>query len=112
MKDATIGFLAGVIIAIGLTASSASSMRDEALADAAASGYLVHEQKAYRVTRVEGEAANDGCSPPTPTADGGFFPGDCPSPYVEVGDMLVPKGHPCLDNGEWGKECLAQEEWR
>lgn len=33
MKDAIIGFLAGVIIAIGLTASSASSMRDEALAE-------------------------------------------------------------------------------
>lgn len=110
MKDATIGFLAGAIIAIGLTASSASSMRDEALADAAASGYLVHEQKAYRVVPVE-KAQDDGCEPPV-TIDGTTWPGNCPSPYVEVGDMMVPKGHPCLDNGEWGKECLAQEAWR
>ncbi|WNL63567.1 hypothetical protein ST4_009 [Aeromonas phage ST4] len=80
MKDAIIGFLAGVIIAIGLTASSASSMRDEALADAAASGYLVHEQKAYRVTRVEVSAsADEDCIESTEpvTIDGLTFPGTC-----------------------------------
>lgn len=80
MKDATIGFLAGVIITVGLTASTVSSMRDEAMADAAASGYLVHEQKAYRVTRVEVSASpEDECIESTEpvTIDGQTFPGTC-----------------------------------
>lgn len=55
MKDAIAGFLAGVIVAIGLMASSASSMKNEALTSAAASGYLVHDDKAYRVIPVAEE---------------------------------------------------------
>ena len=86
MKDATIGFLAGVIIAIGLTASSASSMRDDALADAAASGYLVHEQKAYRVVLVEKAPEEEN---------------ELPIVYLE-----------CTDNGEWGVTCPSKEVMR
>lgn len=86
MKDATIGFLAGVIMSLGLMASSASSMRDEAMSDAAASGYLVHEQKAYRVVLVE-KAPEEEC--------------ELPIVYLE-----------CTDNGEWGVTCPSEEVMR
>jgi hypothetical protein len=84
MKDFWLGFMVGAF-AIGLVASKATDkVRSETLADAAGSGYMVRDGKAYRVMPVADEAAeylpNDVPCKCTPgkVIDGVEWPGDCP----------------------------------
>ena len=56
-------------------------LRSKALREAVNSGYLVHEEKAYRVTLVETSPKPTDCSEPT-TVNGEVYPGSCPETFT------------------------------
>lgn len=81
MSNAIIGFLIGLIVMAILEACGQSSLRDKALSSAVNSGYLVHKEKAYRVTLVEPAPKPTDCSEPT-TVNGEVYPGSCPETFT------------------------------
>lgn len=59
MKDATIGFLVGVIMTVGLMASTITKVEQRDKTAATTSGYLVHDGKAYTVQPTTPATAKD-----------------------------------------------------
>lgn len=79
MKDLIIGALFGAIIVASLAEGVEERSHHRFMVNAVASGFIVHEHKAYRVTPVEPLPSAEKCverSEPV-TIDGQTFPGDC-----------------------------------